>query len=155
MTTKNQFAEIHVNKVMSRHVHSLMVDDTIQDAVALMIDHDLTTIPIVDSETKCVGILSRSDLTELFLTEDQALARTMDTERLSMEWINRSLETCDVRQVNELMTYEVAQIRENQSLAEACREMARGRIHHLPVVDEAGKVVGILSSFDVVRAVAQ
>jgi predicted transcriptional regulator len=155
MKTQNQFAEIKVSKVMSTHVQKLMPNDTIQEAVALMVDHGLTTIPIIDLEDKCIGILSRTDLTELFLQEDHELARVMDTDRLSMDWIHRTLETCDVRQVSELMTYEVAKIQESQNLFEASREMVRAKIHHLPVVDENEKLVGILSSFDIVKAIAE
>jgi len=155
MKTQNQFAEIQVTKVMSTNVQKLMANDTVQEAVALMVDHGLNTIPIVDTEDRCIGILSRTDLTELFLQEDQELSRVLDTDRLSMEWIHRALETSDVAQVNELMTYEVAKIRESQNLYEASREMVRGKIHHLPVVDENEKIVGILSSFDIVKAVAE
>lgn len=155
MKTQNQLADIKVNHVMSTHVHRLMANDTVQEAVALMVDHGLNTIPIVDADDRCIGILSRTDLTELFLQEDHELSRVLDTDRLSMDWIHRTLETSDVCQVNELMTYEVAKIRANQNLNEASKEMVRGKIHHLPVVDDEDKIVGILSSFDVVKAVAE
>ena len=155
MTTQNQLAAIQVNEIMSTHVQKLMADDTVQEAVALMVDHSLNTIPIVDGEDRCIGILSRTDLTELFLQEDQELSRVLETDRLSMEWIHRALETSDVAQVKELMTYEVAKIQEKQNLYEAAREMVRGKIHHLPVIDENEKLVGILSTFDIVKAVAQ
>jgi CBS domain-containing protein len=154
MTTQNQLAEIQVSEIMSSHVQKLMADDTVQEAVALMVDHSLNSIPIVDAEDRCIGMLSRTDLTELFLQEDHELARVMDTDRLSMDWINRALETSDVAQVKELMTYEVSKIQATQNLHDASREMVRGKIHHLPVVDENEKLVGILSSFDIVKAVA-
>jgi CBS domain-containing protein len=154
MKTQKQFAEIKIKDAMSNHVQTLMCDDTVQDAVALMIDNKFSTIPVVDAHDKCIGILSRSDVTEIFLREDHELARVLDTDRLSMDWIQGSLETCEIRQVKELMTYDVAQIRETQSISDACREMARNKIHHLPVVDEEDRVVGILSTLDIVKAVA-
>lgn len=155
MKTKKQFTEIKIKDVMSSHVQTLMCDDTIQDAVALMIENKFSTIPVVDSHNKCIGILSRSDVTELFLREDHELARVLDTDRLSMDWIQGSLETCEIRQVKELMTFDVAQIRDSQSIADACQEMSKNQIHHLPVVDEEDQVVGILSTLDIVKAVAQ
>ena len=155
MKTKNSFADAKVNEVMTRRVHSLMQNDTIQDAVALMLDNRLSAIPVVDSGNHCIGIISRADLTEVFLQEDQELSRESENDRLSLEWINRSLDTCDVRMVKELMTYEVTQIQEDQSLPEACKEMVKKRIHHLPVVNSENVVVGFLSSFDVVKAVSE
>lgn len=154
MKTKKQFTEIKIKDVMSNHVQTLMCDDTVQDAVALMIENQFSTIPVVDAHNKCIGILSRSDVTEIFLQEDHELARVLDTDRLSMDWIQGSLETCEIRQVKELMTFDVAQIRESQSIADACQEMAKNQIHHLPVVDEEDQVVGILSTLDIVKAVA-
>ena len=154
MKTKKPIAEIQVSEMMTRQVHSLMANDSIQDAVALMLDHNLTSIPVIGPENNCIGILSHSDLTELFLQEDDELSRVLDTPRLSMEWLNRTLDTCDARQVSELMTHEVTTIREDQTLSETCKALVRGRIHHLPVVDDQDQITGIVSAFDVVKTIA-
>jgi len=155
MKTQKKFADIQINEIMSSRVQCLMSDDTIHDAVAMMIDNELSTVPVVDSENRCIGILSRSDMTELFLKEDNELANVLDTPRLSLQWLSQSIETSDVRLVKELMTYEVATIRANQTLKEASQEMVRQRIHHLPVVGENQHVTGIVSAFDIVKAVAE
>jgi CBS-domain-containing membrane protein len=155
MKTQKKFTEIKIKEIMSTRVHTLMTNDTIHDAVAMMLDNGLTTIPIVDSENKCIGILSRSDMNELFLEEDSELAHTSETPRLSLAWINQSLETCDTRLVKELMTYEVATIGESQCLTDASQEMVRQRIHHLPVINDREQITGIVSAFDIVKAVAE
>lgn len=142
-----------VKEVMSKHVEYLMCDDTISDALAMMIDQGLTTAPVVNSEDKCIGILSRSDLTGTLLDEDGELSKLLDTSVTFGRFVE-SLETCDSRKVSEMMTYEVETIREDQSVVEACNIMSSNKIHHLPVVNAAGKVVGMISSFDVVKAVA-
>ncbi len=153
MKTQNKFADMKVNEIMSDRVHTLNVNDTLKDALAMMLEHQLTTVPVVDLDHRCVGILSRSDMTELFLEQDGELSSMLDTP-LSMQRLYRSLETCDVRNVSELMTYEVVSIEDGKSLTEACQQMTRQRIHHMPVVDENGRLIGIVSTFDVVKAVA-
>jgi len=153
MKTQNKFADMKVNEIMSDRVHTLNVNDTLKDALAMMLEHQLTTVPVVDLDHRCVGILSRSDMTELFLEQDGELSNMLDTP-LSMQRLYRSLETCDVRNVSELMTYEVVSIEDGKSLTEACQQMTRQRIHHMPVVDENGRLIGIVSTFDVVKAVA-
>ena len=155
MKTQKKFTEVKIKEIMSARVHSLMTDDTIHDAAAMMLDNGLTTVPVIDSDNKCIGILSRSDMTELFLKEDNELAHVLDAPRLSLEWLNQSLETADVRLVKELMTYDVATIGADQTLKEASQEMVRQRIHHLPVIDEKEHVAGIVSAFDIVKAVAE
>jgi CBS domain-containing protein len=58
-------------------------------------------------------------------------------------------------QVTELMTNAVLTIRTDAPLEQAATEMRLGHVRHLPVVDLEGRVVGVLSSFDVMRALAQ
>lgn len=154
MKTGKSVADVTVADVMTHRVEMLAPGDSIKDAVTLMLDCKLSTIPVVDGECKCIGMLSRSDLTEMFMQEDRELSSVLDTERLSMDAINRSQDTSEARIVKEFMTYEVATIRLSQTLTEGCQVMARHQIHHLPVVDETEKVVGIVSAFDVVKAVA-
>ncbi len=154
MATLGKLANAKVSEVMTQHVISLTASDTIQEAASVMLEHGFSTVPVVNTNNKCIGILSRSDLTELLLQQDDELSRLLDTDRLSLEWFNRTMETTDSRSVNELMSDNVSLVHENTSLPDACREMVRNRVHHLPVVNKDDKVVGIISTFDIVNAVA-
>lgn len=155
MKTKNSVAEIKISDIMTKNVETVSPADSIKDAVNLMMDSKLSTIPVINSEYQCVGILSRSDLTEMFLQEDNELSQALDTDLIALKWLQQSLDTSEVRQVKELMSYEVATIRSDESLMHACKEMARLQVHHLPVVDDSDTVVGIVSTFDVVAAIAK
>ncbi len=157
MTTLKKFADILVKDVMTSHIQSVMVEDTIEDAINLMSDNGHTTLPVIDGAGKCIGILSRSDLTELFLREDRELSQAMDMDGdgFSTEGLRQSVDTCKDRKVNELMTYEVISIGMESKLAQACKIFAKKSIHHLPVIDENEKLVGIISTFDIVKAVAE
>ena len=155
MKTKNSVTDIKISEIMTRNVETVSPVDSIKDAINVMVESKLTTIPVINGDAKCIGILSRSDLSEMFLEEDSELSQALDTDRISLKWLQQSLDTTDVRQVKELMTYEVATIQAEQTLAEACQMMSRLHVHHLPVVDERESVVGIVSAFDVVTAVAK
>lgn len=155
MKTDNSIADIPVSELMTKRVETLSSGDTVQEAVRLMLDSNLTTIPIVDSGNQSVGILSRSDLTEMFLQEDHELSQIVDAQWLSAERLNRALDTGNVKLVKELMTHDVATIRSDQTVVDACRLMEKNQVHHLPVVDEDAAVIGIVSAFDVVSLVAK
>ncbi len=155
MKTKNSVTEVKISEIMTKNVETVSPTDSIKDAVNLMMDSKLSTIPVINGDYQCVGILSRSDLTEMFLQEDSDLSQALDTDLIALKWLQQSLATSEARQVKELMTYEVATIRADQSLADACKEMARLQVHHLPVVDGRDTVVGIVSAFDVVSALAK
>ncbi len=154
MATLGQLASIKVQDLMTRKLVTVMADDTIQDVAGIMMENGYSTLPVVNSHDKCIGVIARKDLTELFLAEDGELSRILDTDRLSLEWFNQSLETSDLRKVSELMTDNVSVINHETTLPDACREMVRNRVHHLPVVDSKEKIVGMLSTFDIVNAVA-
>jgi CBS domain-containing protein len=154
MSTLGQLADVKVLDIMTRKVVTVMPDDSIQDVAGIMMENGFSTLPVVNSHDKCIGVIARKDLTELFLEEDGELSRILDTDRLSLEWFNQSLETSDLKQVSELMNDNVSVIKSDTRLPDACREMVRNRVHHLPVVDSKEKIVGMLSTFDIVNAVA-
>jgi CBS-domain-containing membrane protein len=155
MKVQNAVTTAKISEVMTRKVITIMADDSVQDAVNLMMENELSAIPVVGYQDECVGILSQSDLTELFLAEDDELSRVLDTPRLSMEWLFRTLDTCEVRRVKELMSPQVNTIGQDQTLVDACDAFVKHKIHHLPVIDGAGKVVGMLSTFDIVKALSR
>ena len=155
MATKTPITERRVDELMTRRVEILTPVDTIKEAVNLMMDSKVSTVPVVDGDNKCIGIISRSDLTEMFMEEDNHLSHALDTELLSLNWLNHSLETGNKKLVKELMNYDVATVRTDQTLADACHLMSLHQIHHLPVLDDRESVVGILSTFDIVSALAE
>ncbi len=62
---KNVFEEISsikVESVMSKRVHHVREDDDIEDALFLLVKKGLSRLPVVNSQGKVVGILTRSDL---------------------------------------------------------------------------------------------
>ena len=89
MKTRKQTHETTVADVMTKRVETLTPVDSIKYALSLMSEWKLTTVPVIDQHDKCIGILSRSDLTEMFLQEDGELANALDSNRLSDAWLNR------------------------------------------------------------------
>ena len=99
--------------------------------VELMVDENIGAVPVIDDDGSPLGIVTRSDVLE----EDEL---NLDGEVTAAELMRRS----------PLTVYPTTPI------AEAARLMARQRVHHLLVVDGSGRLVGMVSSFDVVRWVA-
>lgn len=53
--------------------------------------------------------------------------------------------------VGDIMTNEVITGTPNMSMRDAATIMAKNRLHHLPIVDEGGELVGMLTSSDVLK----
>ena len=155
MNTLDSLKSTPVRDVMTREVVSAMADDSIRELAQLMAENELSAVPVVNHKNECIGMISRSDLTEMFLEEDQVFSNLLDADLMSVAWLSQSTESGTLRQVKELMQGEVVTIDADEGLGWACQLMIKHQIHHLPVTDEDRQLRGILSTFDIVKWVGQ
>jgi CBS domain-containing protein len=146
-----------VKDVMSTVVITVGPDDTIHDALFCMAQYRVTSLPVTDAKNRCIGVLSTTDLvdpTRLADEEPSAVGRMQEQAR---PWLLDALQqnTLGARKVRELMTGAVAAIDRERSILDATGEMLRHRVHHLPVVDEQQRLLGIVSTIDLLGAFAR
>jgi CBS domain-containing protein len=112
-------------------VVSIDPDATIEAALHVLIENDVSGAPVVDKHGRLCGIISQFQLLEI----------AFDPE---------------VRQglVRDVMTRKVITVKENTLLATVANVLMVRRIRRLPVVRE-GKVVGIISRGDLVKYFAK
>jgi CBS domain-containing protein len=116
-----------IAEVMTSDVRTARTNDIIGPIRDLMLDGKVHGVPVVDQDGGLAGIVTSSDLVE--------------------EWAPE-------QGVTTVMRDEVETISASTSVAEAARTMLEHRIHHLVVVDD-GRIVGLVSSFDLLRALAE
>jgi CBS domain-containing protein len=119
-----------VGEVMSRPPLVAVADQEVAQAAARMAAHRIGCLPVV-SKGRLVGMLTATDLMGAAVSE---LFRSSPALR---------------HPVSQAMRDEVFSVRQDQSVMEAVELMAACRIRHVPVVDDDGHVVGILSDRDV------
>ena len=126
-------------------VHELMTPDpiVIQEAapldvcVRMLEEHEISGLPVVDSEGLLVGVISETDV-----------VRARATEHLWSRWPGL--------RVRHLMHSPVITADANMGLEEAAKLMERAHVHRLVVVDESqARPIGIISTSDLVRALAR
>lgn len=137
-----------VGDLMTRRVTCLTNVDTIHRALEIMSEEGLAALPVVNHADICIGILSRSDLADLFVGLDDCVEQLSEL-RFGVDFPDGFGTT-----VGELMNIEVIAVTEEDSIIAAAKLMSQHRIHHLPVVDQNGKLVGIVSTLDIAAAVA-
>ena len=98
--------------------------NTVKDVEDLMEKYHISGLPVVDDEGKLVGIITRRDI--LFV-ENKALP------------------------VRELMTKEVVTAKEDINLEEAKKILMEKKIEKLPVVDEEGRLKGLITAKDIIK----
>ncbi|HEB65008.1 MAG TPA: CBS domain-containing protein [Chloroflexi bacterium] len=112
-------------------IWSVPPDATVYEALQLMAEKDIGAVLVMDGE-KLVGIFSERDYARKVILHDRSSRET---------------------RVREIMTPEVVCVSPEQSIDECMGLMTTRRIRHLPVVEEGGRVTGVISIGDVVKAV--
>jgi CBS domain-containing membrane protein len=129
---------MRVAELMVSDVKAVAPDMTVADAVALMTEHHISALPVVDPHFRLLGVISNTDIL-------QAAAEASDQQ--SRE---RVFDTTEVR---DLMTPRPAIVRLETDVKEAAQQMLYLEVHRL-FVEENGRLVGVLSQSDIVRGVA-
>ena len=104
---------------------------TVEDAILMMMDKDVGAVAVIDEHGIVAGMFTERDILAKF-----ALS-------------GRDPKTTPVR---ELMSPMVAMATDETTAAEAFKVMLERHYRHLPVVDDRGKVLGILSIRNILEA---
>jgi CBS domain-containing protein len=149
--------------IMHRDIVSVAPDDTLRDALALMTANHVTGLPVMDDRSRCVGLITASDILNYEQERADASAESGTAQFFDPEtqtWQSAPLsafgleEFGDVR-VSEVMTRELIWVARQASVKEVARRMIDERIHRVLVMDENNSLFGIISAFDLVSVVAE
>lgn len=126
-----------VSRIMTETVVVIESDRAVSEALDCFSQYSIRHLPVV-RQGKVVGMLSSTDVRKLehFMPKAAAeRARFLD-ERISIE---------------RLMHTPVISLEPHASIAEAAELMNQSGVHAIPVVDDADRVVGIVTSGDVIQ----
>ena len=142
-----------VKDIMSTDVVSVHPQDTVHDALELMVENRVSALPVVDRQMRCVGILSTSDLIDVTRDLDVDMDGLEDGEgTLSAVLVRELVDNVTHERIDELMTNDVASVHPDTLLASAASQMLRDRVHRLPVLDNNQRLLGIISTMDILAA---
>ncbi len=144
---------MNASDVMVRDVVTIGPDDEISTAVRLLVDHDVSALPVVDAGRHVIGILSEADL--LHREEDGTVKR--------ISWWTEAVTPASAlaldyakshgRRVAEVMSDGVISAGEDTPLSEIANILEKNRIKRVPILKD-GKLVGIVSRANLIQALA-
>jgi CBS domain-containing protein len=145
---------MYVRDLMTSDVVTVREDMPLKEVAKLLLERRISGVPVVDDEGAVLGVVSEAD----FLRKEAG--DPGQRRRLGLRWLvhDRHAEEDHHRvgaiRAGEAMTRPAITIEADRPLSEAARQMTEARIKRLPVV-ENGRLVGILTRTDVVRAYAR
>ncbi|MFJ9470766.1 CBS domain-containing protein [Streptomyces caniferus] len=98
-----------------------------KEIARLLDEYDITAVPVLDEDERPVGVVSEADL------------------------LRRQLAKLGATTAEAIMTSPAVVARPGWSVVEAARTMEKKRVKRLPVVDDFGRLVGVISRSDLVR----
>ncbi len=128
-----------VRDLMSDEVVTLHADSPMVDAEEIMGFRRLRHLPVVDAQKKLVGIITYRDLFRHYLGPHNG-----------QSWIEHQVQKARVK-VREIMHQKVESISPDAPLLDAARTIRTTTFGCLPVIDDAGALVGIITEADFVR----
>ena len=132
-----------VADVMTRDVVQIAPQESMLEVARKFVEYDVTAAPVTDANRRCVGFFSAAD----FLRGELHLR-----QKASLQEERPSDEALGAREVSRYMSSNLRSFSPQESLLSAARFMCEHHLHRLPVVDDDGGVVGIISTMDVVAA---
>jgi CBS domain-containing protein len=142
---------MNVADVMTRHVISVSPDATVDQAARQMLERGISGLVVVDAKGELAGVLTEGDL----LRRDE-----LGTERHRPWWLRMLVspgrQAADFtrthgRRVHDVMTVDVVTVPADAPLEAVVEMMEQHRIKRLPVT-EGGRVIGVVSRADLLRA---
>lgn len=141
-------------------LHVVKPTTTVDEALEALVEKRITGFPVIDDNWKLVGLVSDYDLLALDSISgggqtDTNLFPDVDSSWKTFNEIQKLLCKTNGKLVGDLMTPAPLVVRETTNLEDAARLLLETKYRRLPVVDGDGKLVGIITRGNVVRAALQ
>jgi CBS domain-containing protein len=151
---------ILAKEVMTTPVVSVEADTPLKRLAEVLDEYLFSGVPVVDRDNNVIGVVSETDIlryTKQIIGQplrDPHRFLANNREVLHVNVPHRGMEVVELvasATVETLMTREVFTVGENTSLRRVIELMCERDINRVPVIDEAGKLAGIISRADVIR----
>ena len=154
MSTVKQARELLAGDIMQSPVFTVSESTSLRDLQQVLSDYGISGAPVTDTAGHIIGVVSVRDLLERYASAERNPAEThdfydgRDESAAEFELPDTAGDT-----VADVMTAEVHSVVRGATLAQVARKMLELRVHRILVL-EGPNHVGLISTFDVLRALS-
>ncbi len=149
--------ELKVREIMTSPVITVKPETTVRELADILAQNKISGVPVVDAEDRMLGMVSEADV----IVQDADLHFPYYIQFLESVIYLQSVHKFEERfrkafgsKVSEIMTEDVVSVSPDQTVREVATLMADRNVNRVPVT-ENGRLVGIVTRGDIVRAIAQ
>ena len=146
---RRRFGAITCADIMSRDVVSVEYGTSLEDAWALLLKHRIKALPVINQARRLVGIVTQTD----FMRQVDLQLYAGVGQRLK-QFLRRStgMHSDKPEVVGQIMTAAVKSAASSMHIVELVQPLSDSGIHHIPIVDDENRLVGMVTQSDMVAA---
>ncbi|XP_027346746.1 CBS domain-containing protein CBSX2, chloroplastic-like [Abrus precatorius] len=140
-----------------QNLYVVKTTTTVDEALEALVNNRISGLPVIDDDWNLVGVVSDYDLLAIDSISggpqsDANLFPAVDSSWKTFNEIQKLLSKTNGKVVGDLMTPTPLVVHESTSLEEAARLLLETKYRRLPVVDDDGKLVGLITRGNIVKA---
>ncbi len=140
--------------IMTKEVIAVKSQDLVEDVIKILMEKNISGVPVVDDENHVIGIVTEGDLiyrskklkipTFFSILDGYVFLESTKT-------IEKQLKKMVAYRVEDVMTTEVITVEDDQTVEEVATIMTKKNINRVPVIKD-NRLVGIISRRDIIRS---
>ncbi len=143
--------KIAVKDLMTEKVITVREDMTLDKIAEILSENRISGAPVVDLQNRVIGIITEADIISQTETVKTGAFRELLRHLMGEPVPKKSKKSLSELKVKDVMTAPAITASPDTDIREVARILDEKRIKRLPVVDEDGKLIGIISRQDIVR----
>jgi CBS domain-containing protein len=141
---------VKANAIMTRQVLSVKKDTSLKEIAELMAEKSVSGVPVIEEDGKVAGIISEKDFLSQMGARDKSHFMAFVAECLQGKGCTDF--PVALQKAEDIMTSPAIIVREEATVFEISNIFFQKNINRVPVTDREGKLLGIVSRADIVRA---
>jgi CBS domain-containing membrane protein len=144
-------SQVPVKSVMTTNVITVKQDADLHEAARILSDKRISGMPVVDDSNHVIGVIGEADILMLAGMKKEHTFKDIVRSILGEPIPARK----GGNRVKDVMSFPPITSRADDDIAVAAKVLEEKRIKRLPVVDDEGKLIGIISRADIVRTIGK
>ena len=145
-----------VKEIMTTDLHTLTSDNTVKEAANLMLDKNISIIPVIDSDHKLLGVVTQSDFIGKKVEVPHAIMgiKQIFGETFHSKNVEDVFAAVRDKKLGDVMTTNLKTVTPEETLNHVLNVLINNDLKRIPVVD-GDKLVGVITRRDIMKAFAR